>query len=276
MFHNINAPSIVVVYEIIISIKAHLSNKLYILLLQPTKRIQLTTQQLEKNMQILSKKSLPLGGFAGLTERRLITDRRVFGSHKAANTFDGLGNFVYLADAQFNPRGQTHMHPHKEIDVISIMMNGRISHEGSLDHGQSLNAGEAQVQRAGGEGFTHNEVNPDDNKNRMLQLWVLPDESDQPAGYKHYSIKANGSTRIYGGNKNQSATFDSKTYIDIVRLTAGESITFDNETLAYVSHGTAEFTDENSTFAAEDGDLIRSYKTEITTTSNAEIVVVSK
>ena len=227
-------------------------------------------------MNILSKKSLPLGGFAGLTEHRLVADSRVFGSRKAPDTFDGLGNFVYLADAQFNPHGETHLHPHKEIDVISIMIKGRVSHEGSLEHGQSLNTGEAQVQRAGGEGFSHNEVNPDDSKNRMLQLWVLPDESGQPAGYKHYTLKTNGTTRIYGGNKNQSATFDSQTNIDVVRLSSGESITFDQEILAYVSHGDAEFSDENQTFSAQDGDLVRSHKTQITTASNVEIIVVSK
>lgn len=226
-------------------------------------------------MQILSRKSLPLGGFAGLTEHRLVTDRRVFGRNKVANTFDGIGNFVYLADAQFNPRGQTHMHPHKEIDVISIMVDGRVSHEGSLEHGQSLNAGEAQIQRAGGEGFSHNEVNPDNSKNRMLQLWVLPDESGQPAGYKHYKLNANGVTRIYGGAKNQSQTFDSKTAIDIVRLAAGESIHFTHETLAYVSKGNVAFADENSTFDAEDGDLIRSYQTDLTANTDVEIVVVS-
>jgi len=227
-------------------------------------------------MKILNKKSLPLGGFAGLTEHRLVTDRRIFGGSKAANTFDGLGNFVYLADAQFNPRGETHLHPHKEIDVISIMIKGRVKHEGSLEHGQSLNAGETQVQRAGGKGFTHNEINPDNTKNRMLQLWVLPDESGQQAGYKHYTLKADGITRIYGGSKNQRKTFNSQTIIDVVRLSAGESITFNDETLAYISQGNAVFSDEKSTFNAEDGDLIRSYKTEISTTSNVEIIVVSK
>ncbi len=227
-------------------------------------------------MQVLSRKSLPLGGFAGLTEHRLVTDRRVFGNHKEANTFDGIGNFVYLADAQFNPHGDTHMHPHKEIDVISIMMAGRISHEGSLEHGQSLNAGEVQVQRAGGEGFTHNEINPDSTKNRMLQLWVLPEESGQRAGYKHYILKESGVSRIYGGPKNQNKTFGSRTTIDIARLTAGESITFSDEILAYVSKGNAKFSDENNSFSAEDGDLIRIHKAEITSTSDVEIVVISK
>ena len=226
-------------------------------------------------MQVLSKKSLPLGGFAGLTEHRLVTDRRVFGTRKAPNTFDGIGNFVYLADAQFNPHGETHMHPHKELDVISIMMSGRVSHEGSLEHGQSLNAGEVQVQRAGGEGFSHNEKNPDNTKNRMLQLWVLPEEAGQSAGYKHYSLPETGITRIYGGAHSQKQIFASKTTIDVVRLASGESISFDEEILAYVSKGTADFSDKKNSFNAEDGDLIRSFKTDIIATSEVEIVVVS-
>jgi redox-sensitive bicupin YhaK (pirin superfamily) len=227
-------------------------------------------------MEILSKKSLPLGGFAGITEHRLLMDRRVFGRRKAANTFDGIGNFVYLADALYKPRGESHMHPHKEIDVISIMLEGRVHHEGSLKHGQNINAGEVQVQRAGGEGFSHNEINPDSTKNRMLQLWVLPDESGQPAAYKHYSLASNGVTRIYGGKNNQNKTFNSKITIDIVRLCSGESIEFSDEILAYVCKGNAKFSDENNTFNVEDGDLVRSYNTDISATSDVDIVVISK
>lgn len=227
-------------------------------------------------MNILSRESLPLGGFAGLTEHRLVTDSRVFGLHKSPNTFEGIGNFVYLADAKFNPKGETRMHPHKEIDVISIMMAGRVSHEGSLEHGQSLNSGEAQVQRAGGEGFSHNEVNPDMTQNRMLQLWVLPDESGQPAGYKHYTLAKNGVTRIYGGDKSQNSTFDSKTNIDVVRLSANESIHFDQETLAYVSYGEAKFSESSNHFDASEGDLIRSNQVTITSYQDSEIIVISQ
>jgi len=205
-----------------------------------------------------------------------VTDSRLFGARKTAETFNGIGNFVYLADAKFNPHGETHMHPHKEIDVITVMMDGRVSHEGSLEHGQSLLAGEVQVQRAGGEGFSHNEVNPDSSKNRLLQLWALPDESGQPAGYKHYVLKDKGVTRIYGGSKNQSETFDSKTYIDIVRLSKGESLNVEGEILAYVSRGTAELSDEQSSFQAEEGDLIRSLATEIIAKSAVEIVVIGQ
>ena len=108
----------------------------------------------------------------------------------------------------------------------------------------------------------------------MLQLWVLPDELGQPAGYKLYPIEKNGVTHIYGGSKGQSERFDSKTNIKIVRLTAGESIEFEHENLTYVSTGDAKITDENSTFDAREGDLIRSHKTEIKSVSDTELVVV--
>lgn len=191
-------------------------------------------------MQVLARKDLPLGGFAGLTEHRLVTDSRVFRARKSPLTFEGIGNFVYLADAQFQPFGETTMHPHREIDVISIMMKGQVAHEGSLEHGQSLVAGDVQVQRAGGEGFSHNEINPDATKNRMLQLWVLPDEAGQPAGYKHYTPKKQGKTRIYGGDKSQTTTFDSNTTIDVVRISNEESLTLTQQSLIYVASGAVE------------------------------------
>ncbi|MBE0366998.1 pirin family protein [Pseudoalteromonas aurantia] len=225
-------------------------------------------------MQVLTRESLPLGGFAGLTEHRLVTDSRVFAGRKAPDTFEGIGNFVYLADAQFNPMGETHMHPHKEIDVITIMMDGRISHEGSLEHGQSLVAGEAQVQRAGGEGFEHNEVNPDMTKNRLLQLWVLPDEFGEPAGFKHYTVQQ-GVTRIYGGNKTQTEVFYSSTIIDIVRLRAGEIFTSNNDVLVYVSKGDAILTDGGAYYDASEGSLVRSENIRIEASNDTEVVVVT-
>ncbi|MFT7228142.1 MAG: redox-sensitive bicupin YhaK (pirin superfamily) [Methylophilaceae bacterium] len=81
-------------------------------------------------MEKLSRDSLPLGGFAGIVEHRLVTDSRVFGERKKPETFEGIGNMVYLADAHYNPFGSSGMHPHSEIDVISIVIDCRVSHEG--------------------------------------------------------------------------------------------------------------------------------------------------
>jgi len=110
----------------------------------------------------LQRDSLTEGGFAGLREYRLVKSPRAFGpSANNDGSWSGMGNFVYLADARFMPKGETRMHSHQEVDVISVMVNGNIAHQGSLGHGKDLKVNDVQVQRAGGEGFSHNEVNPD-------------------------------------------------------------------------------------------------------------------
>ena len=197
-------------------------------------------------MEILSRNSLALGGFAGIVEHRLVTDSRIFGERKKPETFEGLGNMVYLADAQYNPLGSSGMHPHSEIDVISIIIEGRVSHEGSMEHGKDLVAGDVQVQRAGGEGFSHDESNPDNGKNRMLQVWALPEDKGQRAAYKAYTPKLDGVTRIYGGDKSQDDTFDSHTIMDIVHLKAASNLELNNDTLIYVITGEAEIAEQEN------------------------------
>jgi len=202
------------------------------------------------NLQILHKNDLPLGGFAGLKEHRLIMDNKVGGGDQ---TWDGLGQFVYLADAQFLPKGETRLHSHQEIDVISIMVDGRVEHEGSLDHGQSIHVNQVQVQRAGGEGFKHNEINPDNKKNRMLQLWVLPETKGEPADYKFYDLERGTLNMIYGGERNQNNTLDSHTIIKAGVLDKGQTISCNGEFMLYLTRGSAELNDEN----IKDGDLVR-------------------
>ena len=202
------------------------------------------------NFQILHRDDLPLGGFAGLKEHRLVKDQRIGGGD---DSWDGLGNFVYLADARFLPKGETTMHPHKEIDVISVVVEGRIAHEGSLEHGQSMDTDQAQAQRAGGEGFSHNEINPDDTENRMIQLWVLPETSGEPANYKHYKLEQGKLMRIYGGLKDQNETLDSHTIMDVGILSADQEISKNGEFLAYVTRGSGILNGET----VKDGDLVR-------------------
>lgn len=188
-------------------------------------------------MQVLNYNELQHGGFAGLEERRFVMDNRVFSGRKQPKTFEGLENFVYLADANFLPHGETHMHPHKEIDVISVMADGNITHQGSLEHGENLSIGQAQVQRAGAEGFTHNEINPDSKPNQLIQIWVLPDEAGEPAGYKAYSPKRGELVHIYGGAKNQTKTMYSQTSISIVNAIKNQQFSHQGEVMAYISKG---------------------------------------
>ncbi|MBQ4877973.1 pirin family protein [Pseudoalteromonas luteoviolacea] len=226
-------------------------------------------------MKILSRDSLELGGFAGITEHRLVTDSRVFAGRKKPETFEGLGSMVYLADARYLPKGQSGMHPHSEIDVISIVLEGRVSHEGSLEHGKDLSAGDVQVQRAGGEGFSHNEINPDDKPNRMLQVWALPEVAGQPAQYKSYTPKSNGVTRIYGGSDSQTETFASATTMDIAHLDVTQNLFLEKTALVYVISGQAQVEQQGQLTQVKEGDLIEAGNLAITATEQLHLLIVS-
>ena len=221
-------------------------------------------------MEILHRDDLTLGGFAGLREHRLVMGSKVFGDRGEPGTWDGIGNFVYLADARFLPKGETRLHSHREIDVISVMVEGRIAHEGSLEHGQEMGGTDVQAQRAGGEGFSHNEINPDDSENRMIQLWVLPERPGEPADYKFYQPSPGGMTRIYGGSTNQDETFDSHTLIDVGLFKAGQDASINGSFLAYLTRGSGIIDGT----AVTDGDLIRGKDLAFQATGDTQLIVV--
>lgn len=222
------------------------------------------------DMEMLKYDDLPQGGFAGLLERKFVTDVRAFGDRKNPAAFDGIGNFVYLADANFQPNGETGMHPHREIDVISVMVDGQINHEGSLEHGQGLDAGMAQVQRAGTEGFTHNEINPNDSPNHMIQLWVLPDEAGEPAGYRVYTPENGSRLQIYGGSKDQEERFYSQTAIDVANVDVDQSVNHEGDVMAFLSKGSGIANGE----PVSERTLIRSNGLEFKAKASSQLILV--
>jgi len=222
-------------------------------------------------MEILKRDSLIEGGFAGLKEHRLVKDPKIFGTKENNDgSWSGLANFVFLADARYMPYGETHMHSHQELDIVSVIIEGRIAHQGSLKHGTDLSRNDVQVQRAGGEGFSHNEINPDPDWNRMIQIWVLPEVAGQAADYKLYKPAAGETTRIYGGENNSDTDFPAKTIIDVALLSNGQQIEVDGSYLIYITRGKGIANNES----VEDGDLIRGNTIKFEATDDVQIIVV--
>lgn len=221
-------------------------------------------------MEIVHRDNLPKNRFEGVRECRLVMDPRVFGEDPARQAWQGFGNFVYLADARLVPEGQTGMHDHREIDVITVMLDGRLEHEGSLEHGQTLSANQVQVQRAGGEGFSHNEINPADSDNRLLQIWVLPEKKGEPAAYRLYKIPAAGSIRIYGGEPGQDDTFPSATCIELVQLPAYQSADIDVPCMVYLARGNG-FVSEDS---IGEGGLVQGEQVTFDATEDSLLLVI--
>lgn len=85
-----------------------------------------------------------------------------------------LGPLLVLADATFAPRSRFPLHPHQEMEILSIVLDGELSHHGDQAHGSTLRAREAQLISAR-DGMVHAEGNDTERPTRMLQLWFEPD-----------------------------------------------------------------------------------------------------
>ncbi len=93
-----------------------------------------------------------------------------------------FGPLLVLADATFAPRSRFPLHPHREMEILSIVVNGELSHHGDQEHGATLRAREAQLISAR-DGMVHAEGNDTDVDTHMLQIWFRPDSHGGDAAY---------------------------------------------------------------------------------------------
>jgi quercetin 2,3-dioxygenase len=65
-------------------------------------------------------------------------------------------------------------HPHRDMEIITYVRQGAITHKDSLGNTGRTAAGDVQVMSAG-TGVTHAEYNLEDEVTRIFQIWILPD-----------------------------------------------------------------------------------------------------
>jgi quercetin 2,3-dioxygenase len=66
-------------------------------------------------------------------------------------------------------------HPHQDMEIITYIRAGAITHKDSLGNQGRTEAGDVQVMSAG-TGIQHAEYNLEDEETRLFQIWILPDE----------------------------------------------------------------------------------------------------
>jgi redox-sensitive bicupin YhaK (pirin superfamily) len=65
-------------------------------------------------------------------------------------------------------------HPHRDMEIITFLRAGAITHEDSLGNRGSTTAGNVQVMSAG-NGIVHSEHNREDVATTLFQIWIIPD-----------------------------------------------------------------------------------------------------
>jgi len=79
-------------------------------------------------------------------------------------------------------------HPHDNMEIITIPMNGSIRHQDSIGNSSEITTGEIQVMSAGTE-VRHSEFNPDHNQPlHLFQIWIFPNKRGIEPRYDQFRI----------------------------------------------------------------------------------------
>lgn len=98
-----------------------------------------------------------------------------FGPHRHVGR-NGWGSLLVWNDDTIDPHTGFDMHGHRDMEIITYVREGAISHQDHLGNEGRTEAGDVQVMSAG-NGITHAEHNQEDDPTRIFQIWIAPQET---------------------------------------------------------------------------------------------------
>ncbi len=98
-----------------------------------------------------------------------------------------FGVLRVINDDLVNPQTGFGTHPHQNMEIISYVVNGELTHGDSMGNKNTMTRGQVQYMSAG-TGVLHSEYNLGEETLRFLQIWILPDQSGYTPNYGDYSF----------------------------------------------------------------------------------------
>lgn len=170
-------------------------------------------------------------------------------------------------------------HPHADMEIITYVRTGAITHEDSMGNKGRTGAGDVQVMSAG-TGVRHSEFNLEDEMTTLFQIWI---ETDKPGARPGWGMKPfpksdrTGKFQVLasGDPTDDALTINADARVLGATLKAGESLTYAlaEGRRAYLVPAVGAVEVNGTALNARDGAAIKD-ETEITITAKADAELV--
>jgi len=192
------------------------------------------------------------------------------------------GNLRVWNDDTIAPGTGFPPHPHRDMEIITYVRKGAITHKDSLGNTGRTEAGDVQVMSAG-TGVRHSEYNLEDEVTQIFQIWIIPTrDGEQPSwGAKPFpkDDRAGQFVVLASGYQNDNDALPIRTDAKVVGATirAGETIDYPlgKDRKAYLVPATGAVEIDGVRVNARDGAAIKDLETlRVTALEDSEIVLV--
>ncbi len=191
-----------------------------------------------------------------------------------------FGALRVFNDDSIAPHNGFNEHEHDNMEIITIMLEGELTHRDSLGNAEVIKAGEVQ-QMSAGSGITHAEMNESDKPVRLYQLWIFPSALSLPTQYgqKDFSKKEKNALVPVASGEGMAGALpmqcDATVYLAELESGAlvNHAIRPDRGTFVYITEGSITI---NGTFfeAGDQARIITETNIAISTTENTTFVLV--
>ncbi|WP_027350226.1 pirin family protein [Halotalea alkalilenta] len=178
----------------------------------------------------------------------------------------GFSDLRVINDDRVAPGRGFGRHPHRDMEIFSYVLEGRIEHRDSMDNGSVIVPGDVQLMSAG-QGVLHSEFNPSETDPvHFLQIWIVPDR----VGYTPRYLQSHFSTEQKRGRlrmllapegEGEEATLpirqDVRVYAGLYDGDERETLTLAEQRFAYVHLASGRLVVNGQQLEAGDGARLR-------------------